>query len=75
MLMTPPLIQIVSAGVQVVEILGREAERTRHRVNSPTDEAELIGVVDSTEPKWIQKMRAELRLMHCAMSTETAYIG
>ncbi len=43
-------------------------------VNS-ADEAELIGVVNQDEPPWIQKMRAELRLRHYALSTETAYIG
>jgi len=26
---------------------------------SPAEEAELIGVVNTNEPRWIQKMRAE----------------
>jgi len=61
--------------LEIRQILGRIAESERQAVNSPADEAELIGVVNLNEPLWIQKMRAELRLMHYALSTETAYIG
>ena len=51
------------------------ADGERISVNSAADETELIGVVHENEPLWIQKMRAELRLRHYALSTETAYIG
>ena len=63
--------------LEIRQILGRTADGERHSVHalSPADEAGLIGVVNTTEPRWIQKMRAELRLMHYALSTETAYIG
>ena len=61
--------------LEIRQILGRIAEGERQAVNSPADEAALIGVVNPNEPQWIQKMRAELRLMHYALSTETAYIG
>jgi len=52
--------------LEVRQILGRIAESERHNVDelSPADEAQLIGVVNANEPQWIQKMRAELRLMH-----------
>jgi len=61
--------------LEIRRILGRIAEGERQAINSLADEAELIGVVKLNEPAWIQKMRAELRLMHYALSTETAYIG
>ena len=52
--------------LEIRQILGRTADGERHSVQalSPADEAELIGVVNVNEPRWIQKMRAELRLMH-----------
>ena len=61
--------------LEIRQILGRLADGERNSVNSTADEAELIGVVHQNEPLWIQKMRAELRLRHYALSTETAYIG
>ncbi len=63
--------------LEIRQILSRTADGERHSVHavSPDDEAQLIGVVNVNEPRWIQKMRAELRLMHYALSTETAYIG
>jgi integron integrase len=63
--------------LEIRQILSRTADGERHAVSvvSPAEEAELIGVVNTNEPRWIQKMRAELRLMHYALSTETAYIG
>ena len=63
--------------LEIRQILGRTADGERHSVQSqsPADKAELIGVVNANEPRWIQKMRAELRLMHYALSTETAYVG
>ena len=61
--------------LEIRQILGRQAERERVAVTTPQDEAELVGVISTIEPLWIQKMRAELRLMHYALSTETAYIG
>ena len=61
--------------LEIQQILGRLADGERNSVNSTADEAELIGVVHQNEPLWIQKMRAELRLRHYALSTETAYIG
>ena len=61
--------------LEIRQILGRLADGERNSVNSTADEAELIGVVQENEPRWIQKMRAELRLRHYALSTETAYIG
>lgn len=50
---------------------GREQQAT----SSEDERRELIGVIRSEEPLWIQKTRAELRLMHYAKSTEDAYIG
>jgi site-specific recombinase XerD len=35
----------------------------------------LVGQLDPKEPKLVRKMRAELRLLHYAHDTETAYIG
>ena len=61
--------------LEIRQILGRLADGERISVNSAADETELIGVVHENEPLWIQKMRAELRLRHYALSTETAYIG
>ena len=61
--------------LEVRQILGRKAESERVAVTTPQDEAELVGVINRAEPLWIQKMRGELRLMHYALSTETAYIG
>ena len=61
--------------LEIRQILGRLADGERNSVNSTADEAKLIGVVHENEPLWIQKMRAELRLRHYALSTETAYIG
>jgi len=63
--------------LEIRQILGRiaESERQGAQTLSPADETQLIGVVNANEPQWIQKMRAELRLMHYALSTETAYIG
>jgi len=51
-----------SEGGQAIELTEKEKK-------------ELVGVIHPKEPLWIQKMRAELRLMHYALSTETAYIG
>ena len=63
--------------LEIRQILARTADGERHSIHtvSPDQEAQLIGVVNVNEPLWIQKMRAELRLMHYALSTETAYIG
>lgn len=63
--------------LEIRQILSRTADGERHSVHavSADDAARLVGVVHVNEPQWIQKMRAELRLMHYALSTETAYIG
>ena len=63
--------------LEIRQILSRTADGERHSVNVVTreEEAQLVGVVNTNEPRWIQKMRGELRLMHYALSTETAYIG
>ena len=61
--------------LEIRQTLGQSAASERHSVDSPTDKTALIGVVNVNEPLWIQKMRAELRLLHYALSTETAYIG
>ncbi len=61
--------------LEIRQILGRQAEQEQVAVTTPQDEAELLGVISTIEPHWIQKMRGELRLMHYALSTETAYVG
>lgn len=61
--------------LQIRQVLARLAERERVSRSAAAGEVDLVGVISSDEPEWIQKMRAELRLMHYALSTETAYIG
>ena len=46
--------------LEIRQILGRKAESERVAVTTPQDEAELVGVISTIEPLWIQKMRAEL---------------
>jgi len=61
--------------LEIKQILGRWAKRERRLGEVPVDEKEVIGVISSGEPMGIQKLRKEIRLMHDALSTETAYVG
>jgi integron integrase len=51
-------------------------ERRGNAYDPPTpDELErLRGKIDPREPKWMQNMRTELRLLHYAYETEKAYV-
>ncbi len=61
--------------LEIKQILGRLAEKERRLGEVPVDEKEVIGVISSSEPIGIQKLRKEIRLMHYALNTETAYVG
>lgn len=39
------------------------------------DERKIVGVIDPSEPDYIQEMRAELRLRRMALETERAYVS
>ena len=51
------------------------SERIGSGPASVKDERQRVGRLDPSEPKLIQDMRAELRLMHYAYDTEKAYVA
>jgi hypothetical protein len=58
----------------VKQALGRLAEQERSGTVTVDDEKKLVGVLSESDPHWIRKMRAELRLRHYAINTEEAYV-
>ena len=61
--------------LEIKQKLGAIAESERRGGDSSVDEKTLIGVIPATDPPCVKKMRAEMRLRHYALSTETTYIG
>jgi len=61
--------------LEIMQILGRLADKERRLGEVPVDEKEVIGVISSGQPIAIQKLRKEIRSMHYALNTETAYVG
>ncbi|MFO1003237.1 MAG: hypothetical protein U0936_23125 [Planctomycetaceae bacterium] len=50
------------------------AASERRGGNSSVDEKALIGVIPATDPPCVKKMRAEMRLCHYALNTETSSV-
>ena len=61
--------------LEIKQKLGAIAESERRGGDSSVDEKTLIGVIPATDPPCVKKMRAEMRLRHYTLSTETTYIG
>ncbi|HQZ67773.1 MAG TPA: hypothetical protein PLY87_21935 [Planctomycetaceae bacterium] len=61
--------------LEIKQSLGRLAEKERRLGEVPVNEKEVIGVISSSEPMGIQKLRKEIWLMHYALRTDTAYVG
>ena len=45
------------------------------RCRGVADESHLVGLIDPNEPKCLQEMRREMRLLRKALETERAYAG
>jgi len=67
---TPSLFEICQTLQRVAA-----SERSTGSPGTVRDERAAVGELDPNEPKVIQQMRAELRLMHYALDTEKAYIA